>query len=429
MQRSTSLISTIIPGREAHSSHRNTNDNIIAAEGVISTLMYPEFENFSIHLTDSVKKSDNPLEGYVTLTLKEGFANCVKDVVVECCAIFCTNFLNFPKQVYRLHTCLERGAAPFESGGLPAGVYEFPFVFTLPSNLPPTLEFFETTSYGYRSKSVISWSIKAFVIPDPSSPLKRKIMRAKLPFQRLLFLAPSPHLALKVSQSKTFTFSNHLPLTMHVSLPRDNFPRGALIPIHIEMSNHSERTVYSLIVALKQLTTCWVVNAEQNREGKVVDRKVTLCTQEFKDNLPLRKNSEFSGTLPFLPALYERLPDSTAGSHPDLIAPSFDYEGPELRISVKYLLNVQAHVHLGGDLKASLEFRITDSIPPKYSPARPSTSPSTSALQSCSNRPPSFHFHPQLSLEAPENIHFLREEISASKLNSPFSPQIDCSPH
>ena len=158
---------------------------------------HKEFEDFSVHFLNEDRKfsSGEPIEGYVRLVVNPNYSNKVRDVCINCLGYsrFSVAHDFGPTEhgeLKRFYNETQRSACQFDHGGIPDGVYEFPFSFDIPRSSSSTIKF-ERHQFGLIVfRGTIAYQITALLLNEGDS-IQEPTLRATATFTRYVVQDPS----------------------------------------------------------------------------------------------------------------------------------------------------------------------------------------------------------------------------------------------
>eukprot|EP00126_Sphaerothecum_destruens_P002283 Sdes_comp15723_c0_seq1m4759 len=351
-----------------------------------SIVPYPEFEEFDIYLSESTFYDQEKVQGFARIVVKNFMANCVQDVVIECICdhiIYCENGTRYRDN---LHLGLQRGGAPFESGGIPGGEYEIPFAFELPEGLPPSMRTSNKRFAGFYHE--VKYQIRAYIVHAQIETFPRAHVRTSIPFQRRFTSVSGENeegrnrVCTLVRGQKTFLFQAKKVLTMTAYCEKGEFQRGEPISFTVKIDNNSEKSVHSLTITGKQCVKSTIVGVgTQIRKHRILNQKIFLKGQRGVVGRGESFQREISVNLSRLEFGVVVVPENKK-----LICPSSQVSTKSASAEISYYLNIHCNVSFGSDLLIKLPFKIVE--PPRVS----------SLLSSCDiERPPSYRAVSQLN--------------------------------
>ena len=321
-----------------------------------SIVPYPEFEEFDIYLSDSVFYDDEKVEGFARVVVKNMMLNCVQDVVIECLCDHVLYAETGARHRDNLFVGLQRGGAPFETGGIPGGEYEIPFSFELPSDLPASLKTSNRRYGGFYHE--VKYQIRAYIVHAQIETFPRAHVRTSMPFYRRYTRGFQPIGSPPVvTGKKSFMFKSSKPLTMTVELGSSVFERGMPIDVKVTISNESDKTIKSVSISSKQAVKSNIMQAgSQGRKHKVLKETINLET-------PVKSGETMTNVFQVVPSRLEASAVVTPENKSHL-CPSASVNSKNGSSDISYYLKVHCNVSFGGDLVVKVPYTIVE-------PARP----------------------------------------------------------
>eukprot|EP00126_Sphaerothecum_destruens_P006327 Sdes_comp19311_c0_seq1m10431 len=345
--------------------------------------IYPEIVNFSIHISEKIIYDDEPIEGYVQLTLND-LENHLEDVII---ALKCTLHYSAPEDLPPssastpastenvLYEAIQRGAVPFVDG-MPSGNYEYPFSFSFDAaspcaSLPESMRMNSCSVIDPRELLSIRYEIRAYAMYRENNPQNRLHLRCVCPFLRRVTMAPRVNSPLSVySGSKKETFGRGL-LKMTAFLDQHVYEKDAPIFVDIAIDNHTSKKVYALRISVKQVVEFATLHPLADAISPLRKEhhfKHHLAVVEEFTNFPIKKGESRSLRISIRPEDFSSIgiakslefssPPSSALKAGDLcptILPS-----TLSPLSVSYYMNIHCCVHLASDLILTLPFLVSD---------------------------------------------------------------------
>ena len=333
------------------------NSSYVAAEA------YPEFSEFKIHMAEETFRSDEPVEGYVTLGLKDGYENSVNDVVIECKGIFYVTFsATQMREVEQVYLSTQRGASPLNNGGdsLASGTYDFPFSFRIPNEIPGTLCAGEHYSDWNTDGGKLYFKIRAYVIPDENSKLKREILTISEYFNRVIVRHPTPSIQPHHFGSKKYLLGNSEPLEAKVTLNQDSYFLGEELRIGVDVINNANVNVKGITVKVMQEMSTYASKRSKAfpslgaGESKIF-RKFCLA----KEGTSIGKQDFVKGKFSFLTGLTPERTSSgcvCSDTSKTRLSSSTLIGHENGTVTVEYYVSVEIYVRLGNTLRVKVPF-------------------------------------------------------------------------
>eukprot|EP00124_Ichthyophonus_hoferi_P001382 Ihof_evm7s70 gene=Ihof_evmTU7s70 len=338
------------------------------------SIPYPEFNDFHLELNRKVVRGTEPVEGYALLSMNSD-PNCVKDILIalRCCFRYRTD--DGTTHTVLLHEEIQRNATPFDDCGVPEGDYEFPFSFTIPPQLPPSVII--TGGWDTLNNCKIWYEIRAYVMhAENHSTLERKHLRTSVKFQRCVSYNPQAELMPQVAQKKEVSF-NHV--DVRVELDKEVHVHGEPVRINLTIKNELLRNVSAVKLYCKQVIT---IRKRSMRQVKEFIIKHTVGSAEAKGNgIPVKRHQVYQGHVLVLPQYSQEETGATYGgialsgcldppAQPDSatqLCPSITRHTPE-GIDVSYSVEIHLCVMLASDMIISVPFILSDEPPEEQQP-------------------------------------------------------------
>eukprot|EP01135_Chromosphaera_perkinsii_P010723 Nk52_evm2s2209 gene=Nk52_evmTU2s2209 len=332
-----------------------------------SIVPYPEFEEFDIYLTDSVFYDNESVSGFARVVVKNMMLNCVQDVVIECLCDHVIYSETGARHRDNLFVGLQRGGAPFETGGIPGGEYEIPFTFDLPEDLPASMKSSNRRYGGFYHE--VKYQIRAYIVHAQIETFPRAHVRTSMPFHRrytreMVNVEAAP----TVTGKKSFLFKSSKPLSMTVELGSSVFEKGSPIDVKVTISNHSDKTIKSLCISSKQVVKSSILHSgSQGRKNKVLKENINL-------EKPIKSGETATNTFQVEPTRLE----SSAVVTPEnktALCPSASVKSKNGSAEISYYLKVHCNVSFGSDLVVKVPFTVCEAkrenveeegVPPTY---------------------------------------------------------------
>eukprot|EP01135_Chromosphaera_perkinsii_P011773 Nk52_evm19s2496 gene=Nk52_evmTU19s2496 len=224
----------------------------------MKNLRYPEFNSFSVSLNRSVVRDEEPVSGVVKIIIADNVENCVQDVIVECNIV--AQIVNIRDkdsiiETGKKHTiwqAIQRNGAAFESGGIPGGKYDIPFLFRLPKGCPPSFEYQARDFEGKLMYFKIQYNITAIILNALDSGLERKWLRKIAKFDRYVSIKPTDGVFPSALERKVFMLGRTKPLLCKITLEKDTFEMSENIRMVLDIDNQSRRGVKGFEISLMQ---------------------------------------------------------------------------------------------------------------------------------------------------------------------------------
>ncbi|KNC79394.1 hypothetical protein SARC_08213, partial [Sphaeroforma arctica JP610] len=284
--------------------------------------------------------------------------NCVKDILISlrCCFRYRTE--DGTTHTVLLYEEIQRNSTPFDESGLPEGEYEFPFSFSCPDDLPPSL------TIGHDSDSVSSckvwYEIRSYVMHTENHPtLDRKHLRTAVRFQRYYSSGNGPN---------KYIITNDKPEPLHyafghvkvqVQLDRQVFRIGQPVTFRLGIYHDMLRSISSVKCYLKQVLS---VKKRAVRQVKEYNSISVVGFRELNQKgVPVRRKQHFSTNVSIKanPTLDEAGCMAVAGGQERVAFPAlsgtFERHGAE-GVSVSYILEIHLSVVLSSDLVVSVPY-------------------------------------------------------------------------
>eukprot|EP00124_Ichthyophonus_hoferi_P000050 Ihof_evm3s2 gene=Ihof_evmTU3s2 len=332
---------------------------------------YPEFNDFHLKLYNTKVASDQTVDGYAFVSMKD-MLNCVKDILIAVRCSFRYYAEDGSLKTVLLHEDIQRNATPFDDDGIPAGDYEFPFSFEIPKNLP-----YSVTLSGGIEPSLnckVWYEVRAYIMhAEEHHILDRKHLRTSVRFQRLR--AEDMTVELDVSPLKDFSFSK---LNVKACLDKNVYHPGDPIKATVQASHDHLRGIYAIKMSARQIVKARKKLAKQYVETTFKNRVAT--TEAYSKGIPLRRNSTFTRQVELIPT-YDEADVSHHYGGIGLAGQVTPNETPHLApttvrttdegIDVSYAVFIKFSVYLCHDVTISLPFIMADTgkkenIPPRY---------------------------------------------------------------
>eukprot|EP01135_Chromosphaera_perkinsii_P005432 Nk52_evm7s349 gene=Nk52_evmTU7s349 len=258
---------------------------------------YPEYSELSIKLDSQYLNHREKIKGCVKVGIKEGFPNSFEDVIVEVQVASETLFSNLTYYKCSLFNNSQHGATVFEEG-LPAGLYEFPFSFRLPHDLPASVALSENVGksdgieFGREFLGNVTYKIHANVI-HKKSVLNRPSLRISAPFYRKFSQFVTPEMK-PMSVLKPKSLLKNEQASIKVELQKDVFYKGEDVAFNIISRTNSSTSFRNVTVSIFQKLH-FSVNEEDSKLTHS-NRKL-ICKQVVKELLSISP-SERTMTIP-----------------------------------------------------------------------------------------------------------------------------------
>eukprot|EP00123_Amoebidium_parasiticum_P001467 comp12569_c0_seq1/m.7571 comp12569_c0_seq1/g.7571 ORF comp12569_c0_seq1/g.7571 comp12569_c0_seq1/m.7571 type:complete len:536 (-) comp12569_c0_seq1:228-1835(-) len=337
---------------------------------------YPEFNDFHLELNRKIVRGTEPVEGYALLSMNAN-PNCVKDILIalRCCFRYRTD--DGTTHTVLLHEEIQRNATPFDDSGVPEGDYEFPFSFTIPPQLPPSVVI--TGGWDTLNNCKIWYEIRAYVMhAENHATLERKHLRTSVKFQRCVTYSPQSELMPQVAQKKEFSFSH---VDVRVELDKDVYLHSEPIRVNMTVRNELLRSVSAIKIFCKQVIT---IRKRSMRQVKEFIIKHNVGTAEARGNgIPIKRHQTYTGQVVVVPQYTQEEAGQTYGGialsgrldQPDnntQLSPSITRHTPE-GVDVSYSVEIHLCVMLASDMIINIPFTLSDTppedsqgLPPSY---------------------------------------------------------------
>eukprot|EP01135_Chromosphaera_perkinsii_P011774 Nk52_evm20s2496 gene=Nk52_evmTU20s2496 len=337
------------------------------AKGPMKNIPYPEYKDFRIQMKDDVIVGDEPVEGFVKVELDDRLPNCLVDVVVELSAVVSIVDVGNKSEAVKLLEKTQRGASTFDSGGLPGGVYEFPFMFQIPEELPASVLIVANALSSFVYKVLVTYQIRAYILHAENHILDRKCLRMTHKFHR--FLETKPDLTIDmpwVSKKQDFLFHSGKYVDVSAKCLQNIFNRNDPLKLRIKVKNGSGKTISNITTQVRQIVT--TQEKKKNGElGKEIKEVYELEKDNFTAGCPIRPDAVYETILKcttdfhqhYGPALHSGEGFKAGAEKP--IAPSTRLDMDCGIITVDYDCVVKFHVHLGNAIVIHLPFKLGDS--------------------------------------------------------------------
>ena len=320
---------------------------------------YPEYSELSINLKSQYLNHREKIE--VQVGVREGFENCFEDVVVEVQVISETLFSNLTYYKCSLFESSQHGATPFEEG-LPPGVYEFPFVFRLPYDLPGSILLADNASgkhegieLGSEFQGHISYKLNASVIHKKTSA-NRQTMRISAPFYRKFSHFPTPDVKpLFVLKPKSSVSKEKS--CIKVELEKDVFYKDSPIRVNIMVKTLSKLLFRSVTASFYQVVD-FEVREEDNRLSHTKRRRIMKFNIHELEKI---QGKDCWQTFPVEAIM--KIPSSgklSLQAFDSTLAPSMCCQLDDGSLKVSYELVIHFKRHLSKSHKAVIPFIFSD---------------------------------------------------------------------
>eukprot|EP01135_Chromosphaera_perkinsii_P004403 Nk52_evm6s280 gene=Nk52_evmTU6s280 len=329
----------------------------------VPTEAYPEFSEFKVHLASNSFRSDEPVEGFVSVDLKEGYENSISDVVIECKGIFyCTFSATQMREVEQIYLSTQRGAAPFSSGGesIAGGKYEFPFSFRIPNDVPGSLVAGEHYTDWNTDGGKLYFKIRAYIIPDENSPLGREVLTISEYFHRVVVQHADPAMQPLHFGSKKYLLGGSAPLEAKVMLNQDTYQLGEEIRVSVDVLNNPNVSVKGMTVKVMQ-----EMSGMATKRSKAFPSLAPGATKTFrrfclaKEGVSLSKNDFVKGKYAMHTGLTPVKTSSgcvCSNAEKTRLAGSAFVGHENGHLKVEYYVSVEIFVRMGNSLKVKVPF-------------------------------------------------------------------------
>eukprot|EP01135_Chromosphaera_perkinsii_P002428 Nk52_evm34s223 gene=Nk52_evmTU34s223 len=369
------------------------SDNVCSMD----VLPYPEFKELSVHLTevivgtgsrhdiegcvdesctqcgDQKKYGSSEVSGYVVLVMNEGMRNAVKNIVIECAADFVVTpklaVGNTSETVHPLWSEKQQNACDFSD--LPGGTYDIPFSFTLPQNLPQSLELNSRhVSKGCMFKGTVEYNIKVTVINrSDDEDFKRLCFQHFAPFTRVFnklneYCTPPSVEGLPFNE--TFNFTKNKVKSM-VSFPNGDFAinKGSL-NLSLKLENQSSKVVKGVSTSLHQKLFT------KNPETGITENQKYCVGQYKSDNaIPAKKvgciGISFDLTVPYtgcatraMTEVEKCAEENDINALKAVLCPTSYIESSYGIVNISYVVAITLKMKFGSDISFEVPVFISD---------------------------------------------------------------------
>eukprot|EP01134_Creolimax_fragrantissima_P004285 CFRG4285T1 len=323
----------------------------------MTSIPYPEFDEFKMKLSKKVLLDSEPVEGYAHIIMNE-LPNCVKDILISfrCCFRYRTE--DGTTHTVLLYEEIQRNSTPFDESGLPPGEYEFPFSFSCPDDLPPSL------TVGHETTSVFSckvwYEIRSYVMhTEGHSTLDRKHLRTAVRFQRY-------YSSEKNVTQYIMSTDKHEPLNyafghvkVQVQLDRQLFWVGEPVSFTLCICHDMLRTIYSVKCYLKQVLS---VKKRAMRQVKEYNSISVVAFKELNEKgIPVKRKQNFSCSVSIdaRPTSEQTSCMAVGGGQDKATSPALSGTFERVTtegVSVSYLLEIHLSMVLSADLVVSVPY-------------------------------------------------------------------------
>eukprot|EP00123_Amoebidium_parasiticum_P015965 comp23222_c0_seq1/m.37848 comp23222_c0_seq1/g.37848 ORF comp23222_c0_seq1/g.37848 comp23222_c0_seq1/m.37848 type:complete len:523 (-) comp23222_c0_seq1:640-2208(-) len=333
---------------------------------------YPEFKDFHLKLERTVLQGAQSVEGFVFLSMNE-LPNCVKDILIACRCCFRYRTDDGTTHTVLLHEEIQRNATPFDEEGIPEGDYEFPFSFSFPTSLPPSVNV--AGGWDPTCNCRLWYEVRAYVMHAENHPsLERKHLRTSVKFQRCAAYGPTTELAPTVEVKKDYNFKK---MEVRVDLDKDVYVHGEPITATLAVKHDLLRGIHTIRIAVRQTVTIRKRSMRQVREF-VVKHVVGQAEAPAKQ---IKRHQMHTTKLTIEPKYVpEENPNMVGGvalagaldqNAPPVLSPTIHRHTSE-GIDVSYHIVVNLSVFMSSDFVVSVPFTLSDVRPSAENTAPPS---------------------------------------------------------
>ena len=346
------------------------------------------------YCSDKNEYGSSVVSGFVKLGVKEGLRNCVKNIVIECCAEFRVvprlGLSNTNATIHPLWSQKQQNACDFTE--LPGGEYEIPFSFSLPHSLPQTLELNSRhIKKGCFFAGKVEYFIKATVINSSDDPdFKRLCFQQLAPFTRISKnITRYSTLEGESPRNKEHTITKNK-VKATVSFLKPTLSNRSAAKLILKVENGSSRSVKGISASLYQK-----IHSSSNEDERIYEKQSYLVSQyKSEDVIPSKKfghinialdvscpsrgcASRFMDASESLKAKDERKQNSHScfGAEEDrLLSPNAIVESSYGKIQVSYFLSITIKMKFTTDILLETPVYMSDYLGDVNSPVYESVS-------------------------------------------------------
>eukprot|EP00124_Ichthyophonus_hoferi_P004300 Ihof_evm2s457 gene=Ihof_evmTU2s457 len=332
---------------------------------------YPEFKDFHLKLDKNILQGSQNVEGFVFLSMNE-LPNCVKDILIACRCCFRYRTDDGTTHTVLLHEEIQRNATPFDEDGIPEGEYEFPFSFSFPPSLPPSVNV--VGGWDSTCNCRLWYEVRAYVMHSEShGTMERKHLRTSVKFQRCAAIGATTELAPTAELKKDHNFKR---MEVRVELDKDVYVHGEPVQVSLAIKHDLLRGIHAIRVAVRQTVAIRKRSMRQVREFVVKH----LVDMEEAPGKAIKRNMMYTTKVNITPSYVpEDGPNMLGGlalagildqTAPSKLAPTINRHTSE-GIDVSYHIVVSLSVIMSSDFVVAVPFTLSDVQPSSENTAPP----------------------------------------------------------